>query len=90
MEERDKAREAMPTQVEKTVSDGSDTVEKGNKKGKGKSVRAKQRAMGTISTGWEIRREKGRNETSQRRVSDFAGNAMRAKLFFSLLAIRPI
>lgn len=43
MEGRDKAREAMPTQVEKTVSDGSDTVEKSNRKEKDKSVRAKQR-----------------------------------------------
>ncbi len=38
---RDKAREAMPTQVEKTISDDSDTVEKGNRKGKNKLVRAK-------------------------------------------------
>ena len=60
VEGRDKAREAMPTQVEKTVSDGSDTVEKGNRKGKDTSVRAKQRA---ISTGWEFRRKKGENKT---------------------------
>ena len=63
VEGKDKAREAMPTQVEKTVSDGSDTVEKGNRKGKDTSVRAKQRAIGKISTGWEFRRKKGENET---------------------------
>lgn len=63
VEGRDKAREAMPTQVEKTVSDGSDTVEKGNRKGKDKSVRAKQRVIGTPSTDWEFRRKKGGNET---------------------------
>ena len=63
VEGRDKAREAMPTQVEKTVSDGSDTVENGNRKGKDKSVRAKQRVIGKISTGWEFRRKKGENET---------------------------
>lgn len=61
VEGRDKAREAMPTQVEKTVSNGSDTVEKGNRKGKDKSVRAKQRVIG--GTGWEFRRKKGENET---------------------------
>lgn len=43
---RDKAREAIPTRTEKTVSDGSGTVEKGNRKGKDKTVCAKQRAIG--------------------------------------------
>ena len=59
VEGRDKAREAMPSQIEKTVSNGSVTVEKSNGKGKIKSVRAKQRMDGTISTGWEFRRKKG-------------------------------
>ena len=63
VEGRDKAREAMPTKKEKTVSDGSDTVEKGNTKGKDKPVRTKQRVIGTTSTGWEFRRKKGENET---------------------------
>ena len=63
MEGRDKAREAMPTQIEKTVSDGLDTVEKGNKKGKDKPVRAKQRVIGATSTDWEFRRKKGVKQT---------------------------
>jgi len=63
VEGRDKAREAIPTRTEKTVSDGSDTVEKGNRKGKDKPVCAKQRAIGKTSTGWEFRRRKGENET---------------------------
>ena len=50
MKERDKAREAILTQVEKTISDGSNTVEKSNRKGKNKSMRAKQRVIGKIST----------------------------------------
>ena len=63
MEGRDKAREAMPTKMEKTVSDGSDTVENSNRKGKDEPVRAKQRVIGKISTGWEFRRKKGENGT---------------------------
>ena len=63
MEGRDKAREAMSTQIEKTVSDGLDTVEKGNRKAKDKPVRAKQKVIGATSTDWEFRRKKGVKQT---------------------------
>ena len=63
VEGRDKAREAMATQIERTVGDGFDTVEKGNRKGKDKPERSKQRVNGAISTDWEFRRKKGVKET---------------------------
>ena len=49
----------MPIKVEATVSDASYTIEKGNRRGKDESVRAKQRVIRKVSTGWESRHKKG-------------------------------
>lgn len=87
VEGRDKAREAMPTQVEKTVSDGSDTVEKGNRKGKDTSVRAKQRAIGKISTAGNFGVRRGRMRHLSAPGTEFFGERYEGKRGFSFLSL---
>ena len=41
VEGRDRAKKAMPLELEETVSDASDTIGKGNRKGKDEPVCAK-------------------------------------------------
>ena len=49
----------MPIKVVETVSDASYTIEMGNRRRKDEPVRAKQRVIRKISSGWETWRKQG-------------------------------